>query len=72
MSAADCKRILQKICKEFQGSLQLNLNERITLMSTQTMKREMHRRPGIADVTWALVWLIGGLLFLLASVYVPA
>jgi hypothetical protein len=40
--------------------------------SIQTMKREVHHWPGARDATWALVWLIGGILFVLASIYVPA
>ena len=46
--------------------------ERINLMSTQTTKQEMHDWTRAMDVTWALVWLITGLLFVLAPLYVPA
>src|SRR5262245_10075046 len=45
--------------------------ERINLLSTQTMK-EMHDWTRAMDVTWALVWLITVLLFVLAPLYVPA
>lgn len=41
-------------------------------MSTQTTKQETHDWPSTTDFTWAMVWLIGGLLVVLASVYVPA
>jgi hypothetical protein len=41
-------------------------------MSTQITKWERRGWPRTANVTWALVWLTGGLLFVLASVYVPA
>ena len=46
--------------------------ERINLMSTQTTKQEMHDWTRAMDVTWALIWLVTGLLFVLAPLYVPA
>jgi len=41
-------------------------------MSTQTTKQEMHDWTRAKDVTWAFVWLITGLFFVLAPLYVPA
>ena len=41
-------------------------------MSTQTTKQEMHDWTRAMDVTWAFVWLITGLFFVLAPLYVPA
>jgi hypothetical protein len=41
-------------------------------MSTLTTKQETHDWPRTTDFVWALVWLIGGLLVVLASMYVPA